>query len=856
MTKIKINSNPYKQEIKYETYKKNTAEWVDVGLYSPNGKLREETARKCFLPFNIKEILEVIIDEYYLETKGAVEIIFEGTKEEYNELVKVAQEKDFEGKIIVTRSKQVLDNAKFILSDIKEVFTDIKPVIEEVTKGETQIIKNLAKVSDALDDIVPICVFGNCSAGKSTFINALIGREILPSGDDPVTAKAFKIQNSMQTDVARIKFSHWGDEIELSLEDGNYRVIRGNENDEMLHELDSIFENSEANTMNRMVSVALEFINAYEKRDSSSTEIGNMIELQIAFSKAGILGSSNNKFVIFDTPGSNTATNSGHIKALKEALKGFSNGIPVWVSQYETIDTMDNEALCNNILSIDALDRRFTMIVINKADVANLPEKGFSEKQIKNIKEFRSVERMYASGIFFVSSIMGLGAKNGNRMSDKHYRRIYKLQRDSFTDPEDEDYMELYKYNIMPLQIKEEVIAYSANEENLVYVNSGLHCVETEIEEFASKYSAYNKCQMVNTLLTDVIDETTEKIAKRVQERKKLKEKYENDLEEKKQQLISMMEDKSAELEGSFSNAAYDSINTYSKKHLNYNYPLKALEELNRKYIEENTNQYHIDDKKKDLDEARGKMFSNLKGRVKDFSLADLKDTLSGIVEDTKKGVESIYSSQKELERTQKEASSETVNEVLVEVIERYKVDMLEATRKINHIAFNYWENNTKLLKDELIDIVTASDALTDKQKQTLSQLIFNYKNISYDDKANVIFDKPKFLQGRLLGMDLFRFERLNIKKLEKEYNKTVANNIENIATDLNTNYHTSYQQWQEELSTMIRKNIVELNPQLQVISDQIANETEGINCLETSQQRIRTALSEIENLISFKTIG
>lgn len=856
MTKIKINSNPYKQEIKYETYKENTKEWVDVGLYSPNGKLREETARKCFLPFNIKEILEVIIDEYYLETKGAVEIIFEGTKEEYNELVKVAQEKDFEGKIIVTRSNQVLDNAKFILSDIKEIFTDIKPVIEEVTKGETQIIKNLAKVSDALDDIVPICVFGNYSAGKSTFINALIGREVLPSGGDPVTAKAFKIQNSMQTDVAHIKFSHWGDEIELSFEDDDYRVIKGNANDEMLLELASIFKDSEATTLNQMVSVALEFINAYEKRDSSSTEIGNVIELKIAFSKTGILGSSNNKFVIFDTPGSNTATNDGHIEVLKESLEGFSNGIPVWVSQYEAIDTMDNKALCNNILSIDALDQRFTMIVLNKSDVSDLPEKGFSEKQIKNIKEFRSVEKMYASGIFFVSSIMGLGAKNNGALSDKYYRKIYKLQTNAFTDSEDEDYMELYKYNIMPLQIKEEVIAYSTNEKNLIYVNSGLHCIETEMEEFASKYSAYNKCQMVSALLTDVADKTTEKIAKRVQERKKLKEKYENDLEEKKQQLINTMDDKKAELEGSFSNAAYDSINTYSKNHLDYNYPLEALEELNRKYIEENTNQYHIDDKKKDLDEARGKMFSNLKGRVKDFSLADLKGTLSGIVEDTKKGVESIYSSQKDLERTQKDASSETVNAVLVEVIERYKVDMLEATRKINHIAFNYWENSTKLLKDELIDIVTASDALTDKQKQTLSQLIFNYKNISYDDKATVIFDKPKFLQGRLLGLDLFRFERLNIKKLEKEYNKTVANNIENIATDLNTNYHTSYQQWQEELSTMIRKNIVELNPQLQVISDQIANETEGINRLETSQQRIRTALSEIENLISFKTIG
>lgn len=174
------------------------------------------------------------------------------------------------------------------------------------------------------------------------------------------------------------------------------------------------------------------------------------------------------------------------------------------------------------------------------------------------------------------------------------------------------------------------------------------------------------------------------------------------------------------------------------------------------------------------MDEAKGKMFSDLKGRVKDFSFSDLKGSFSGIVEDAKKGVESIQSSQKELELTQKNASSETVNEVLEEVINTYKANMLDATKKINHIAFSYWENNTKLLKDELISIVTASDALTDKQKQTLSELIFNYKNITYDDNANAIFVKPKFLQGHLLGLDLFMFERLNVKKLEKEYNKTV----------------------------------------------------------------------------------
>lgn len=90
MTKIKIISNPYRQEIEYEIYKESTGEWIDVGICAQNGKLREENARKCFLPFYAKEILEVIVNEYYLESKGAVEIVFEGTKEEYNALLRVA----------------------------------------------------------------------------------------------------------------------------------------------------------------------------------------------------------------------------------------------------------------------------------------------------------------------------------------------------------------------------------------------------------------------------------------------------------------------------------------------------------------------------------------------------------------------------------------------------------------------------------------------------------------------------------------------------------------------------------------------------------------------------------------------
>lgn len=59
------------------------------------------------------------------------------------------------------------------------------------------------------------------------------------------------------------------------------------------------------------------------------------------------------------------------------------------------------------------------MIIFNKADDADLPEGGFSEKQVKEILEYGAIEKMYASGIFFVSSIMGLGGKNDGEFVDR-----------------------------------------------------------------------------------------------------------------------------------------------------------------------------------------------------------------------------------------------------------------------------------------------------------------------------------------------------------------------------------------------------------------------------------------------------
>lgn len=394
------------------------------------------------------------------------------------------------------------------------------------------------KVSDALKDIIPICVFGNYSAGKSTFINALIGGEVLPSGGDPVTAKVYKIERSKYDDNAKIRFSYRNEKFEILFEGTNYHLLEGNSNNELIQSVFNAIAENKTTNMNTFVNIALELINGYEKKDRDETVISNVIELEIPFLKNGILGQSYNNFVIFDTPGSNSESNIEHSKVLAEALEGFSNGIPVWISTYESIDSTDNASLCEKILEIKALDRRFTMIVLNKADGSDLEEGGFSAKKQQEILEYSSVEKMYASGIYFVSSIMGLGAKNDGTLTDKHYRKIYRSQQEMYSDPEDEDYATLYSYNIMPSQIKKNVIEYSEKCPDLIYANSGLYCVEKEMENFASKHAAYNKCQMVYMFLKEVIDETDRRIVARTDSLKRTREARRRELEGAKAVLI------------------------------------------------------------------------------------------------------------------------------------------------------------------------------------------------------------------------------------------------------------------------------------------------------------------------------
>lgn len=854
MAMIKIKSDPYKREISYESFHTQTGLWEKIEVHNPDSRLREDESGKSFLPFKIKEIVDIILHDYHSGTEK-VEIIFEGTNEEYREVEKVCQAEGVADKVVLSRTHVILENARSILKETKGIFRTVEPIIAKIVRDDVGVRRDLKKVSDALDDIIPICVFGNYSAGKSTFINALIGYEVLPSGGDPVTAKIYEIRRSEHPDIARICFGYRGDDIELLFDGGIFRVVRGDMDSDILTDLCQIIKDFSKQDLIVVVNKALEFINGYEKKDKATIDISNVIAVEIPFSPNGVLGQSQNHFVIFDTPGSNSASNADHSMVLEEALRGFSNGIPVWVSQYESMDSEDNMALCERILAIKALDNRFTMIVLNKADGSDLPEDGFTARQVQDILEYRAVEKMYASGIFFVSSIMGLGAKNGGDLRDKHYRRIYRSQQEMYSDPEDMDYATLYRYDIMPEQIKAEICRLSEEHTDLVYANSGLFCIEREMEDFASKYSAYNKCQMVFVFLNEVIAETNRRITNRTNTLKRNREKRQQELDLKKQELITTIADVTAERERDYGRDTRTHVRTFATTELDYSYDPQELDALDDEVAAQHSAEANFSAQESSFEKAKGTMWEHLKNHGQNLFSGDIKHTLTAMRDDLVKDFARVQSSKESMDAVKRGIDSQTSDVIMGIVVEKYKASLLEAKERLSAATKFHWQNNAQSLKDLLISIITESDALSTSQREQLSSIIMDYKPLEFNDDADDVFIKTKFLRGNIFGFPAGDAERLNIRRLAAKYNERMSKNILEMAMHLNDSYFASYRTWQATLISIIEQNITEYNPQLRDMAEMIREETEKIIELETDQQTISASLEAIRQLMSWKDV-
>ena len=831
MATIRITSNPYKREIKFELLDKASSEWIEINYQNNSGsKLIKEEIKKNFFPYKVREIVDILLNEYGAN-EGKLELVFAGSMDEYRELEEVCS--DFPN-VDVQMDSMRLENARDILPKIIDVFTNIKEIADaniESPAVQALVDCDVNKFIDASKDTVPICVMGNYSSGKSTFINALIGQEVLPSGDMPVTAKIYKITQSKEEDKANISLKYNDKPVHIEFKSDSVK-IHNEEDTSFISSILSCLEQNKDQDFMYKVHCCLDAIN------NERTGVDDLIEVLIPFGK-GLLKDSDKSFVIFDTPGSNAATNKDHFMILEEAMKDMSNGIPIYVAEYNSLDSCDNEYLYKRIKGISQVDSRFTMIVVNKADSANIKEDNFDDETRELILKQAVPRNLYSGGIFFVSSVMGLGSKNGGDFNDDHADEFFEDNERKYSDETSKRYKSLYKYNIMPEQIKKSIVEVSEQSNDKIFANSGLLAVEHEIISFSEKYSAYDKCKQSDKYIDRIVDATQEEISEITEAR-----------ELKTNELIAEMEDDKAaliieiEAEGAKNSELY--LKSYdenmegilSDKAFVYEY--SDMKNVQAELIRQKHKACNVSEQLENT-KASG---NDIIGHLSEFVQKDTAEVITGIRQDVKK----TWDNYMLYRDTKHEANTAAAEELMKIVSDDYNVRLDDAIKAVGEASKVYWLNAVEVIKRGIAFVVANSPTLDDKKKNELSQLILKDEKEMF--KNNYKFEKETF-QVKIWGIPITN--RIDTRKLADSYNKLYCEELQNAFRVLKTEHSSDFETWLNDLINKIRVNVVDYSPQLFEKANKICEETRAIDGLKKTQATLRDYSDKIDSFMDWK---
>lgn len=518
VNRIKIHHNPYDKTFSYYLWNTERCQFDPLG----DKEGFNEYYQSGNIPVKAFDIIDKINKDYNKNDQrhsiDKTEIVFSGTKEDEEYLRKVIEKEfcDVSPKLCVVRDNVGYYSPGEVKSKIDTIFKNIENEINSHIQNDINDIENYKKVSNPA---VPICVIGTYSVGKSSFINSLLGFELLPSAGTTMTSRIYKISISCENTVNKISF----------------RV-----NDE---HISREFKVSEKNEMYNCVK---------DLNSSKDKSISETIEITLSsdflFNNSP-LDFKNHNYVIYDVPGSNSATSKEHVETLKRALKNQTDGLLILVTEYKQIDTKDTKELINEAkkLTKTSMDMHNVLVVLNCAD-------GIGQQELKKAMgscKCATIKSLDSAGYYLVSSAMGLGFKKSEpEFIDETLDEVYDKNLNNFSDSNRKHYTQLYKYNFMP---KYEYDNYRTKAENYdedkrVYYNSGLHCLETAIWNFADRSAVQIKCRNSSKILEKILRKCQNTITNKQNNLETYNKDLKNKLDAKYKDLLNDIENKGNEM--------------------------------------------------------------------------------------------------------------------------------------------------------------------------------------------------------------------------------------------------------------------------------------------------------------------
>lgn len=360
----------YDVYIKYNPYKVATDILVNGQPVKPSSNLNYGTRR-------LQEWVDDLPKHLVIELRSdEFKITFKGTVLDYEDLCAsiavankdgvVTEEGQPAVKVQITAvrepAKEVADKEK----QIAEIFSDIQEgPFEELRQPDVVQAFKLAQTSD-----FPINVIATMSAGKSTLINALLGRALMPASQEACTATITEIKDC----------------------DDEYFYA------EAYDAHDNLIDTRPALTLEQMKEM---------NNDPNVSKI--LVRGDIPF-----VSSDDVQLVLVDTPGPNNARNNEHRAATMRALSKSSKTLVLYVMNATALGINDEDMFISEVadsMKVNGRQSRDRFIfVVNKLDTFKQDEDSV-EKSIQRVREYLEGKKIMDANIYPASALTALNIR-------------------------------------------------------------------------------------------------------------------------------------------------------------------------------------------------------------------------------------------------------------------------------------------------------------------------------------------------------------------------------------------------------------------------------------------------------------
>ena len=492
MKKVYLQYNPFT----IETLIKINGESIskDGALYSYKDK-------------RLQEWLDRLFSELVDECNDNIELTFKGTQLDYEDIYLAKNDylnSDIGNKVSIDLIPLTFArNAEERLDELIDLFEGMQ---KDCPFQDLQTEELRRQFHRVIESEFEVSVIATMSSGKSTLINALLGKELMPSKNEACTAT-----------VAHIKDVDGLDGFSAICRDENGEIVERNDN------------------------LTLESMSRYNE-DSKIVDID--IEGDIPF-----VSSQNIQLILLDTPGPNNSRTEEHKKRTYRVIKSDNMPMVIYIMNTSQLFTNDDETLFSSVAEAmnshhgkQARDR--FLFVINRIDDLD-PQKESVNTIINKARDYLKSNGIEDANIYPISAEIAKLIrmnKNGDSLTIKQRRKLEESVELLFMDGMQlEEYapLSLAGRNALATDIKSAQMNASVYDETLVH--TGVPAIEVAIAEYLEKYALTSKIhEAVNTFKRRIEEK---EIMAKLETEMSTNEQMRNEIKEKMNALLVQLED-------------------------------------------------------------------------------------------------------------------------------------------------------------------------------------------------------------------------------------------------------------------------------------------------------------------------